>query len=48
MTFQDKRKVGLDWDKVKIKRNLMHPKNTIEANGPNGVITETKPKADKK
>lgn len=48
MTFQDKRKVGLDWGKVKTKRNLMHPRNDIEANVPNGVITKTKPKEDKK
>lgn len=44
MTFQDKKKVGADWEKVKLKRNLMHVKNDIQANVPNGVIAKTKPK----
>lgn len=48
MTFQDKKKVGLDWDKVKAKRSLMHTKNDIEANVPGGVIKQTEPKTDKK
>lgn len=48
MTFQDKRKVGSDWQKVKTKRALMHTKNDIEANILDGVIAKTKPKEDKK
>ncbi len=48
MTFQDKRKVGADWEKVKAKRNLMHTKNDIEANVPGAVIKQTDPKTDKK
>ena len=43
MTFQDKRNTGNDWDKVKDKRKLMHVKNDVEANVPNGVIKKTKP-----
>ena len=48
MTFQDKRKVGTDWAKVKAKRNLMHTKNDIEANLPGAVIKQTELKTDKK
>lgn len=48
MTFQDKKKVGLDWAKVKNKRILMHIKSDIEANVPKGVITLTKTITDKK
>lgn len=46
MTFQDRKKVGRDWDKVKTKREIMHPKNTVSANVPNGVIAQTIPKTD--
>jgi len=48
MTFQDRKTKGKDWDKVKEKRKIMHPKNTEEANRPDGVIRETDPKVDKK
>ncbi len=48
MTFQDRTKVGRDWEKVKAKRDLMYTKNDVEASVPNGVIKKTKPKADNK
>ncbi len=48
MTFQDKRHTGEDWNKVKEKRKLMHTKDTLAANVPNGVIKQTEPKPEKK
>lgn len=48
MTFQDKRHTGENWNKVKTKRKLMHPKDTIAANVPDGVIKQVEPKVEKK
>lgn len=48
MTFQDRRETGRDWDKVKTKRKLMHQKDDIYANVPEGVIKKTEPKQEKK
>ncbi|WP_182995380.1 hypothetical protein [Pelobium manganitolerans] len=48
MTFQDRKTMGMDWEKVKNKRKMMHITNAVQANNPKGIFRVTDSKELKK